>query len=373
MPKNTIRIALFTHSLDRGGSPISLWNLARKLNASYFCVIVSEKDGPMRERFEKEGILVRIQPRAGVLNFILLWRLLLFLLMERIQLVHLNTFTSYYKYAALAARVCQIPVVWFIREDVRAKRCQKLLPWIKILASRIVSVSIEISKNLYPKCLPDKLKVIYNGIELTPAGSASNSFRSQLRIPENEMLVGCVAAIEPRKGIGDLLAAVALLNSQGLRFHIVCLGKDRSFGEVYKKALEDQALHAGMQDRFHLLGDHPNPIAIYPEFDVFVLPAHWEGCARTLLEAMLNSCPIITTNGGGNPEVILHGKTGLITPVGDSVKMAEALKKLYFDRELALNLGKAARAELELRFSLDSHVEKVCQIYNSALNGKCVV
>ena len=369
MPKQSLRIALFTHSLDRGGSPISLWNLARKLDGCY-CFIISEKDGPMRQRFEKEGISVRIEPRAGVFNLILIWRLLSFFFVEKIQLAHLNTFTSYYKYAAIAARLCQIPVVWFIREDVRAKRCKKLFPWIKILASRVVAVSGEIANNLYTKGFPDKLKVVYNGIELAPVGLASNSLRSHLRIPENEILVGCVAAIEPRKGIGDLLSAVVLLTSQGMRLHLVCLGKDRSFGEVYKKDLEGLATIEGIQDRIHLLGDHPNPIAIYPEFDVFVLPAHWEGCARTLLEAMLNSCPIITTNGGGNPEVILHGETGLVTPVGDSGKMAEALKKLCVDRELAFKLGKAARADLELRFSLDSHVEKVCQIYNSALNNK---
>ncbi len=360
-----LRVALVTHSLVRGGSPISLWNLARRLPDCHR-VVVSEKDGAVRERFEQAGMAVRLEPRGGLLEAGLLWRFLRLFRTEGIQLVHLNTLTSYFKYPALAARLLGIPVVWFIREDVREPRCRRLLPWIKLLATRIVPVSAEIARNLYPAGCPPKVRVILNGIEPAPAGLASGALRRQLGVPAGELLVGCVAALEPRKGVGDLVAALAQLHAQGLRLHGVCLGQDRSASHVHRRRLEQQATAAGIRDRFHLLGDHPNPLEVYPEFDVFALPAHWEGCARTLLEAMLHGRPIVTTDGGGNPEVIRHGETGLVVPVGDSMKLAEAIRTLAMDRPLARQLGMAARADLERRFTLQRHVSEVREVYCDA-------
>ncbi len=364
-----LRVALVTHSLDRGGSPISLWNLARRLPDCHR-VVVSEKDGVVRERFEQAGMAVRLEPRGGLLETGLLWRFVRLFRTEGIQLVHLNTLTSYFKYPALAARLLGIPVVWFIREDVREPRCRKLLLWIKLLATRIVPVSAEIARNLYPSGCPAKVRVILNGIEPAPAGVASGALRRQLGVPAGEPLVGCVAALEPRKGVGDLVAALAQLHGGGLRLHGVCLGQDRSTSQLHRRRLEQQATEAGIRDRFHLLGDHPNPLEVYPEFDVFVLPAHWEGCARTLLEAMLHGRPIVTTDGGGNPEVIRHGETGLVVPVGNRAELAEAVRTLVMNRPLALQLGTAARADLERRFTLDQHVAAVRAAYMEAMNDR---
>lgn len=361
----SLRLAMVTHSLDRGGSPISLWNLARRLSDCYR-VVVSEKDGVVRERFEQAGMAVRLEPRGGPLEAGLLWRFIRLFRTERIQLVHLNTLTSYFKYPALAARLIGIPVVWFIREDVREPRCRKLLPWIKLLATRIVPVSSEIARNLYPTGCPSKVQVILNGIEPAPAGVASGALRRQLGVPADEPLVGCVAALEPRKGVGDLVAALAQLHAGGFRLHGVCLGQDRSASQVHRRRLEQQAMAAGISDRFHLLGDHPNPLEVYPEFDVFALPAHWEGCARTLLEAMLQGRPIVTTDGGGNPEVIRHGETGLVVPVGNRAGLAEAVCTLLTNRTLARQLGRAARADLDRRFTLQQHVSEVRALYSDA-------
>lgn len=359
-------IAFVTHSLDRGGSPMSLWNLARKLDR-WKRVVISEKDGPMRERFEQAGCVVRILPRTGFLQIGLVLDFMRIFRTEQVDLVHLNTLTSYYKYPAIAAWLKKIPVVWFIRENVRERRCMKLHGWIKRLSSVIVPVSREIADSLYPDGSPPKVRVIYNGIE-QPAKTEPVHLRESLGIPAGTQLAGCVAALEDRKGIGDLIKAAGILKESGLTFHLVLLGKDRSRSQSYRLAMEKLVSASGLEPHVHFLGDHPNPIAVYPELDLFILPAYWEGCARTLLEAMLQNCPVITTSAGGNPEVIKDRETGLLVPAGDPSALANAIRTLLNDRSLAHSLATAAHRDWKERFTLDRHVENVLDAYRAALN-----
>jgi len=364
-PKNQC-VALVTHSLDRGGSPMSLWNLARKLDG-WKRIVISEKEGPMREKFEQSGCTVLILPRTGFFQIGLIWNFIRIFREHRVNLAHLNTLTSYYKYAALAAWIKRIPVIWFIRENVTEKRCLKLHRWIKNISTFIVPVSREIARSLYPEGVPPKVRVIYNGIEEASGGTGSSDMRATLGLPSDVAVVGCVAALEERKGVADLIEAVRLLKAQNGNFHLVCLGKDRSRSQSYRTALEKQVREAGLESRVHFLGDHPDPLAVYPEFDLFVLPAYWEGCARTLLEAMLQKCPVITTFAGGNPEVIKNGETGLVVPAGDPVALAGAIQTLLTDRAFALHLAEAAHRDWHARFTLDEHVRNVLDAYHAAL------
>ena len=361
-------VALVTHSLDWGGSPLSLWNLARKLT-DWKRIVISEKEGPLREQFESAGCVVHVVPRTGFMQLGLTRRLAGLFRQERVSLVHLNTLTSYYKYAAIAARLKKIPVVWFIREDVREKRCRKLFWWIKTLADRIVPVSQEISANLYPAGAPAKVCVIYNGIEMPPVATASAALRDALKLSPTTPLIGCVAALEPRKGVEDLIKAFAEVVKQFSNAHLVCLGKDRSRDQHYRRQLESLISQLGLASQIHLLGEVANPIGAYREFDLFVLPTHWEGCARTLLEAMLQKCPVITTVAGGNPEVIQHQNTGWLVPPGDPAALASAIQTLLKDRSAARNLAEAAHADWLKRFTLDRHVENVLAVYQAALKA----
>ena len=362
-------IAFVTHSLDRGGSPMSLWNLARKLDR-WKRIVISEKDGPMREKFEAAGCAVHILPRTGFLQIGLVWKFMRLFRSQRVDLVHLNTLTSYFKYPAIAARLKKIPVIWFIRENVNERRCLKLHGWIKRLSTRIVPVSREIASSLYPKGAPSKLRVIYNGIEPPPATEPPARLRESLGIPAGVQLAGCVAALEERKGVADLIKAVGLLKKSNPDFHLVCLGRDRCRSQRYRLALEKLMSDAGVDNRVHLLGDHPNPLAVYPELDLFVLPAYWEGCARTLLEAMLQNCPVVTTFAGGNPEVIKGNETGLLVPAGDPEALAEAVRTLLDDRTLARRLADAAHRDWQARFTLDEHVRQVLEVDREALQRR---
>lgn len=363
------KIAFVTHSLARGGSPIFLLEFARAFrDENVAMILISENDGPLRSEFELIGVPLHIAPRAGPLELGLTWRLLRLLRRERVDLVHLNTLTSYYKYGAIAARLLGLPVVWGIREDVRARRCRKLYWWIRNLATCIMPCSREIAANLFPSDPPRKLKVVHDGIPVAARKVAAPELPALLPISPSAKIIGCVAALEPRKGIKELIEAFSRLRQQGIDAHLVCIGEDRSAGHAYQPMLVELIAKLGLAERVHLMGGRSDVPGLYPQFDLVVLPTYWEGISRVLLEAAQAGCPIVTTHAGGNGEFIEEGKGGLLVEPGDVDALAEAMGKLLNDPQLAARFAAHSLAVLHREFTLDAHVQEVRAIYERLLS-----
>jgi len=101
--------------------------------------------------------------------------------------------------------------------------------------------------------------------------------------------------------------------------------------------------------------------------DLFVLPSLGEGISNTILEAMACGLPVIATDVGGNPELVLPGKTGTLVPAADHEEMAQALLTYARDPARMSEVGKAARAEIEARFSMEAMVAGYLRVYDAAL------
>jgi sugar transferase (PEP-CTERM/EpsH1 system associated) len=99
--------------------------------------------------------------------------------------------------------------------------------------------------------------------------------------------------------------------------------------------------------------------------DCFVLPSLAEGVSNTILEAMASGLPVIATAVGGNPELIDDGRSGELVPAGDACALAQAIASLARDPARAAAYGRAARAQIESRFSLRSMVAAYQGVYES--------
>jgi sugar transferase (PEP-CTERM/EpsH1 system associated) len=97
--------------------------------------------------------------------------------------------------------------------------------------------------------------------------------------------------------------------------------------------------------------------------DCFVLPSLAEGVSNTILEAMATGLPVVATAVGGNPELVEAGRTGELVPAGEVEAMAQAMLKLARDPATAAQYGRAARAEVERRFSLQAMVAAYQGVY----------
>jgi len=119
-----------------------------------------------------------------------------------------------------------------------------------------------------------------------------------------------------------------------------------------------------------LPGERDDIDLILRRLDLFVLPSKAEGISNTILEAMASGLPVIATNTGGNPDLVVSGKTGMIVPCENPDEMASVLA-LYVDAsQLAKEQGEQGLARVLAQFSLDKMVENYLGLYDELLKNK---
>ena len=89
-----------------------------------------------------------------------------------------------------------------------------------------------------------------------------------------------------------------------------------------------------------------------------------------MLEAMAAGKPVVATNVGGNPEVVVAGDTGYLVPPKDPEKMAKEIIKIISNKDLAKKMGNAGRKRVEEKFSLNKMVKRYESLYEEQLLKK---
>jgi glycosyltransferase involved in cell wall biosynthesis len=207
-----------------------------------------------------------------------------------------------------------------------------------------------------------KLKLIYNGINLKPFSSPLNqqNVLQALGISDSAFIMIMVANLIPYKGHGDLLDALSLITHQlPLHWRLLCVGNP---GKT-SAGLQQQAKELGLEDHIIWLGlrrDVPNLLRIS---HMGILCSHQEGFANSILEGMAASLPMIVTNVGGNAEAVIHNKTGIVVPPHSPPALAKAILKLALNPALAKAFGQAGRIRVQKSFTLESCIEAYDQLY----------
>jgi glycosyltransferase involved in cell wall biosynthesis len=192
---------------------------------------------------------------------------------------------------------------------------------------------------------PDRTMTIYNGVNL-------DRFESRPRSPRegDALTVLTVAHLIPEKGVDCLIRAAARLD--WVHLQIIGDGPERRSLVALSETL-------GMADRIEFLGLRGDVERFLAACDVFVHPATWtEAFGLTVAEGMAAGCPTVASRTGAIPELIEHGRSGLLFPPGDVDALAEALGQLAESRALRLSLGARARNRAERLFDLERNAEQ---------------
>jgi glycosyltransferase involved in cell wall biosynthesis len=109
----------------------------------------------------------------------------------------------------------------------------------------------------------------------------------------------------------------------------------------------------------------------YRMFDIFVGPSVWnEPFGMVIVEAMASGLPVIATRGGGVPEIVENGETGLLTERGDSAELAEAITSLLENDDLRESMGRAGRKRVLQLFSWEKVSERLLTLYQAFTQGE---
>jgi glycosyltransferase involved in cell wall biosynthesis len=236
--------------------------------------------------------------------------------------------------AVLLARVFRCPVVVTLRGSIvrlsgyRLHRPQ--LRWALNRAERVVAVADYLRKVAVGIGVPtNRIRVIPNGVDLV---SFAPTDRAQARracgLPEDRTILLTVAALYSWKGQHMVVETLPRLRERYPDILYVMVGAPRVEEETYVPALKLRIAALGLEEHVRFVGPQPHAEigGWINAADLFVLPTRSEGCPNVLLESLACGVPVVATDVGGVPEIIRHGRDGLLTPYGDLPALREALQ-----------------------------------------------
>lgn len=195
-------------------------------------------------------------------------------------------------------------------------------------ADRVFSVSDSLRRLALSLGVPEaRTEVVGNGVDTErfhPVDRAEA--RRKFELPADAKILISVGALVERKGMHRVIEVMPALLARHPDLHYVIVGGASPEGDN-RAELDAQVQRLGLADRVHFLGALPPDELKWPlsAADVFVLSTRNEGWANVFLEAMACGLPVITTDVGGNAEVVCRPELGRIVPFGDAQALIAAL------------------------------------------------
>jgi colanic acid/amylovoran biosynthesis glycosyltransferase len=203
----------------------------------------------------------------------------------------------------------------------------------------------------------DRVHRIYNGLDLEEFARADFSATPPLII--------AVGRLIPKKGFGDLIRICGLLAERGKSFRCEIIGEGPLENEL-RRQIEELRL----QNNVVLAGAKPQTQLRrrLAAANVFVLPSvidadgGMDNLPTVIMEAMATGLPVVSTNIGGIPEMVIENETGFLVAPGDAPAMTDAIEQVINDPSLARRLGQFGYQRAQALFSIKKNVRELCTV-----------
>jgi glycosyltransferase involved in cell wall biosynthesis len=253
----------------------------------------------------------------------------------------------------------------------------------KLVSDRLIVISkqqsVEIGES-FRVGRPDQIRVIPLGLDLDVFAdyeSRRAKFRRELCVADNAILVGIVGRLTAIKNHEMFLHAIARLKEtdpacrrQGaVRFIVIGDGS-------FRATLEQQARTLGLDKDVIFTGSRNDPECFYPALEIVALTSRNEGTPLTLIEAMANARPVISTTVGGVVDLLgevteageyqVH-RRGIGVAAGDVDAFAAGLSRLIHDKSLREELGARGLEFVHVNYSKERLVEDIKGLYGELM------
>ena len=364
------RILQIIPTFDRSGAEKQMTLLARGLPRDEFDVHVCAltRGGPLAADLRRAQIDATVIGKRWKLDPRAYWRLKRHVARLQPDLVHTWIFAAN-AYGRAAGLACGVKCL------VAGERCVD--PWKgwpelavdRYLArhtQRIVAVSPGVRDFYVGKGLPaEKIDVIFNGVPPSePSPATREQVLAELELPEDARLVGLIGRLWPQKRVKDAIWAADLLKRIRDDVHLLVIGdgphRDRL--RMFRDQVE-------IRDKVHFLGHRDDVPRLLPHLDVLWSTSAYEGQSNAILEAMAAGLPVVATDVPGTRDLVVHGQTGYLVPVGKLSRAAVAghTNTILDDAELAQRLGQSARRRMLDAFSVEKMVTRYAELYRELL------
>jgi len=358
-----IRVAHLVEDLDLGGIERFIQYVALFLDPAEFevHVLCLSRGGVIAEELIEQGRAVRIlglrdYRSPGAVRF----------LASRLKALAPDLVHTHGYGAGLLGRISSIPAgvpgrihhVHSTYHDMKRRHhfTERLL---SLITCRVLCCSEAVKGHVAARqgIGGEKLTVLYNGVPDVPVPGIEEKERlkASLGIPPHAPILGTLGSLTENKGQRILLEAL-----KELKECRALLVGDGPMAEDLKRT----ARELGISERVVFTGPQGDPGPFLHLMDLYVQPSRErEGLSLSLLEAMASGKPVVASRVGGTPEVVDHGKTGLLVRPGDSAELARAVRSLLHSPGTLRKMGAKGRSRYIERFTVERMLEKIRETY----------
>jgi glycosyltransferase involved in cell wall biosynthesis len=368
-----IKVAHVITGLGIGGAERFLRTLAvavdrTKYDLHFFCVV---SGGKLIPEIEKLGYQVHVIPcynweRKIPFRFVLgnIWKLIRIFRREKFDIVHTHLYRAN-MIGRIAALLAGVPYIYATEHNTNAWKKPVDIFWDKFLAhfsDKIISVSeyVRYFTINQERLNPEKVLTLWHGIWLRDFDEVNSRLetRDRLGFHSKQPIIGSIGRLVPQKGYNFFIEALpAILNKfPDAQFMIVGDGP-------LKDELTDQAKYLGLQSNLTFTGFRKDIPHLLKAMDIFTLMSLWEGFGIVLIEAMACSLPVVATNVGPIPEVVIHNETGLLIEPEKPKEISKALIRMLENPQLIRQFGANGRKRVEAHFTAEKMIENLEKIY----------
>lgn len=351
---NRTRVLHVVPQLEVGGLEGMAIEFAKHTNREAFellFVCLGERGRPA-ESIEAQGIKVITLHTAHGLKLSLLKSLLRVIRDFSPSVIHAHNTRAFF-YAGLAGKMTRVPVIGTQHSRRFPKRGRQglLFKLATRLLNQLVCVSQD-SRNAAEEFGPAKRPLcVRNGIDLARFSDAGC---------RAGMPAVSVGRLSREKDYGTLIQATKLVVEKRPDFELEIYGAGPCLGEL--EALV-AAANLGRNVRFP--GATGQVAEKLSGKSFFVLSSLTEGISLAILEAMASGLPVVATRVGGTPEVVEHGKTGLLVPPENPRELAEAMLAMLEVPAITRRMGEASRSRVEREFEIGRSIRQYEALYRS--------
>jgi glycosyltransferase involved in cell wall biosynthesis len=231
----------------------------------------------------------------------------------------------------------------------------------KHISNYYIAITREMEKDLIALGIA-KSRIIY-----LPNALDIKLFHPSRNKKEDDLLL-YLGRITPVKGLHVLLQSLHYLQKP---IRLVIIGPADHSSKYYNDIVNliEKENKIG-RHKVEYLGVVPleEAIEFYQKATIFILPSFWEAFPVVLLEALSCETPVITTPVGGNPEVIRNFENGVLVPVNNPLKLAEAVNFMLDNKDNITKMGRKGRELVTKNFSVEVIAKRLRKIYEEILS-----
>ena len=291
------------------------------------------------------------------------------------DIVHLVTIKPYL-YGGIISRLCGVQGLitavsglgtLFVNKDLKSKLIRLLLYPIYKLAFNHLNQKIIVQNK-------DDLKVLVNWgvlnlskVKLLKGSGVKLENFINLDEPSGTPVVCFAARLLRDKGVYEYVSAVRLLKERGIKAEFLLAG-DLDINNPTGLKLKD--LNKIRDEGYvKIIGYQKDIATLYAKSHIICLPSYREGFPKSLIEAAAAGRAVVTTDVPGCRDAIIPNKTGLLVPIKDSQKLADALQWLIENSKERIAMGKAGRNFAEKEFKIEKIILNHLDIYQDILSN----